>query len=109
MIEYTREMLIEICEKAIVPVKLWRNRDTPQAQLGVYKCLGLLKAGCNFQVSYPRHPRDIGGCITDGRAIWLHIFHPSFGTFDHSGPGDEVRHYLPTLARLEQADGGDWY
>lgn len=103
-VEYTREQLIDICERAIVPVNKWSNRDSPSAQLGVYQALGLLKAGCEFNVTYRGD-----GCVTDERTIWLYIFHPSFGTFDHGAPGDEIHVYLPTPQRLEDMKGCDWY
>lgn len=48
--QLTREDLIAICERAIVPQDHWRNRDSASAQLGVGAALVLLKAGCKFVV-----------------------------------------------------------
>ncbi len=102
--QYTREQLIEICEKGFVPQKAWYNRDSAAAQIQLYKAYGLLKAGCDFVV--------VGGhgdCCTDEKTIWLYIFWNGFSYFDHRGPAEEDQFYLPTFKRLEERKGLDWY
>ena len=49
---YNREKLIKICEKAIVDISKWSNRDSPSAQINIGKCWALLKAGCEYNLSY---------------------------------------------------------
>ena len=103
--KYTREELIAICEDAIVPVDKWGNRDSPASHEKLGQCLVFLKAGCEFSVTYG----EPGNCVTDDRTIWLYVFYPSFGTFDHGGPGEELHVYLPTRKRLDDRKGRDWY
>jgi hypothetical protein len=104
--QYTREDLIAICEKAIVPVSKWSNRDTPQSQEGIGKVWVLLKTGCPFTVIYEE---DSPGVITNERTIWLRITSPVFSTFDSGRPEYEELFYLPTLTRIEACSGEDWY
>lgn len=101
---YTREALIDICERAIVPHDRWSNRDTPDAQKGVGEAWALLKAGCDFTVIYG--DSSIG---TDDRTIWLRIAHDSFVTFDYGGSQDDELIYLPTPKRIDANEGKDWY
>ena len=105
--QYTREDLISICEKAIVPVSNWGNRDTPQSQLGVGQLWALLKAGCEFTVVYSE-----GEYInTDSRMIWVRVLHPTFSSFEIGSGADynEELYYIPTAARIEACCGQDWY
>lgn len=111
--EYTREQLIQICEMAIVPQDKWNNRDTASAQLGVGKCLVLLKSGCYFEIQ-----RGEGACSTDEETIWIQFWVKDFGFFEgnnddtkgNKGNWDQVYHYyLPTLKRLNDRIGRDWY
>jgi hypothetical protein len=105
--DYTREELIAICERAVVPVDRWDNRDTPSSQEGVGHCWALLRAGCAFRVL-----AGTERCSTDERTIWLAVMHPTFNTFelgeDDAGL-DAATFYLPTPASLDAANGGDWY
>jgi hypothetical protein len=104
-IRYSRGDLIKICERAIVPVDKWRNRDTPSSQRSLGICLVMLKAGCRFKVIY-----DGGVCSTDEFTIWLEIGWPSFHTFEYgSGYENSGTFYLPTQKRLDECKGGDWY
>lgn len=105
---YTREKLIEICEKAIVPVEKWGNRDTPEAQLKVGQAWALLKAGCDFEVLIKRLEND--RCVTDEETIWISIKHPAFWTYDGDPDHlDEENFYLPTEKTLKASKGRDWY
>lgn len=90
---YTRQELIYICERAVVPANKWRNRDTPDAQSGVGQCFMALKRGDDFMVIASGNSAD--DCVTDERTIWVTI-------------GDD-RFYLPTPKRLDESVGGDWY
>ncbi|WP_436702452.1 hypothetical protein [Nocardioides sp. BYT-33-1] len=103
-IDYTREDLIAICERAVVPHDRWGDRDTPGAQEGVGKAWAFLKAGCTFRVS-----TEGKYCVTDDRTIWIEIDHDDFGTRDWGGPGETETFYLPTPARLDATAGRDWY
>lgn len=96
---YTREKLIELCDRAIVPVSKWHNRDTPNAQIQVGKCLTLLKAGCEFEIE------EVDDC-----AIWLFVFYPTFHTFESDSDYlEKDAFYVPTDRRLKQTEGRDWY
>jgi hypothetical protein len=99
MSNYTREQLIEICEKAIVPVKQWNNRDSADAQRQIGQCLALLKAGCEI----------IDQINNNHETITVFISYPGFSKMDHNGPEDEESFYLPTPERLVKRKGGDWY
>lgn len=88
--DYSREDLIDICGRAIVPVSRWCNRDSDEAHKKVGECVARLMRGDDFEVI------TSGDCFaTDARTIWLEIDGDSF--------------YLPTLQRIEQSAGGDWY
>lgn len=101
--DYTRDDLIIICERAVVPHNAWSDRDTPRSQEGVGKVWAFLRAGCDFRVLIS------GDLVTDDRTIWLEIDHDDFGTRDWGGPGDTELFYLPTPNRLDATDGEDWY
>lgn len=100
---YTREELIALCEKAVVPVEKWNNRDTPDAQLQVAAAWWMLKSNCPFSV----------GVDSDDRTIWVSIRAPRFAHIecDLTDPENwtEDSCYIPTQARLDAAAGGDWY
>ncbi len=98
----TREELISLCEKGIIPVEKWRNRDTPEAQAQLGICWAYLKAGCEFNV-------DIGIYF-----IILNIFHPTFSTIERQEPLggpelEETSFYVPTQRQLDRKNGGDWH
>lgn len=102
-ISYNREDLIFICQKAIVPVEDWWNRDSPEAQIQIGKCWALLKAGCPFVILTE------GGLSSYDNTIWVEIEHPDFSTFvTGSRPVNET-FYLPTPKRLKERKGQDWY
>jgi hypothetical protein len=104
---YTREMLIELCDAAIVPVGEWRNRDSPSAyeQLGLATIL--LKTGCQF---YIHKNSTKSGCFTDDDTIWLTIEWPSFDSFEYGTKETQSQtFYIPTQKRLLERKGKDWY
>lgn len=105
--DYSREELVAICERAVVPHAKWSNRDTP----GSHEKLGLawvmLKAGCEFSV----HPSsEKSGCFTGRDVIWLTIYWRNFNDFEYgTGPSESDSFYLPTPERLAKVDGRDWH
>lgn len=106
--DYSREALIAICAAAIVPVKEWRDRDTPEAQEKVGQCWAYLRAGCTFRVLLkPAYGSD--NCVTDEGTIWLEVTHPTFTTFELDLEDDTETFYLPTPSRLRAKQGRDWY
>lgn len=101
----SREELIELCDRGVVPVANWTNRDSADAQRQLGEARALLAAGCDFEfVSNPAQTDE---------TIWIEIEYPGFNAFE------EGRHdrehwstdlaYIPTAARLDRRDGKDWY
>jgi hypothetical protein len=109
---YTREELIEICEKAIVPVNNWCNRDTSHTQCQIGQCWALLKSGCEFKVCVQSSDKEdsCSMCCTDEQTIWISIKFPGFDYFE-TGNGVLSRDifYLPTMKRLSANAESDWY
>ncbi len=103
MVEYTREHLISILERAIVPQKDWHDRDSYSAQCQAGEALQLLKAGCEFWLNPNANMQ------TTDRTIWIGIKAQGFAYHDYGGDEDEETYYLPTEAHLKEAAGGDWY
>ena len=103
MKKYTRKELIEICESAFVKEKDWTNRDSESAQCQLGECYALLKAGCKYKISYKD---DI--CKTDSETIWIYIYSHGFMYFEE-GIEEEHFYYLPTMKRLKERQGKDWY
>jgi hypothetical protein len=102
--EYSRDNLIEICERAFVPQSHWSNRDTSGAQKQLGECYALLRAGCGFRIIRGSDLR------TDDRTIWLEVESQGFAHFDYDGGEDYDTYYLPTPERLESSGpGNDWY
>lgn len=101
--EYTRDELLEICEKAFVHTDIWHDRDSYDAQCQLGECYALLKDGCEFKVLYGDNLK------TDDHTIWIRITSTGFAWFEYDGAMEQDVYYLPTLKRLEEADGGDWY
>lgn len=103
MKKYTRKDLIEICEKAFVKEKDWKDRDSESSQCQLGECYALLRAGCDFKVVYEDEI-----CGTDDRTIWLYVYSKGFMYFE-GGNKEKHHYYLPTSKRLEEAKGKDWY
>lgn len=112
MEKYNRKDLIEICEKAFVSEDKWHDRDSESSQCQLGECYALLKAGCDFEVIYKD---DI--CETNENTIWLYVYSHGFGWFESfNEPNERTRnemeehhYYLPTMKRLKEANGDDWY
>ncbi len=112
MKKYTRKELIAICESAFVPEIKWNDRDSESAQCQLGECYALLKAGCDFEIIYED---DI--CGTDENTIWLYVYSHGFSWFESfNKPNERTRdemeehhYYLPTIKRLKEANGNDWY
>lgn len=101
----TTEELIALCERAIVPVERWHDRDSARSQTKIGQALALLRAGAEWRFS--NDPR------TDDNTIWIEITYPGFNAFE-MGRGDreyweDDLFYIPTAARLEATAGRDWY
>lgn len=106
--DFSRENLIAICEAAVVNVKSWANRDSPNAHEKLGLCWVLLKAGCEFHIHAP-NPGE-RGCYTDDMTIWLNISWPTFSTFEYGGGSySSETFYIPTPKRLRKNLGRDWY
>lgn len=109
--KYTRAELIKICEKAFVPQKKWMDRDSADSQIQLGACYALLKAGCYFEI------QTKGNCKTDSKTIWIQFWVHDFQYFEYGadsfkkdGNEDGDYHfYLPTMNRLKDRKGGDWY
>lgn len=110
--EYTREKLIEICERAIVHIDAWGDRDTDESQKCVGVCWAYLKSGCEFEVLI-KSEHGIDFCVTDDRTIWLKFYIKDFNWFEMCNEGDLLNeselYYLPTEQRLNRFRNEDWY
>jgi hypothetical protein len=110
--DYTREELVAVCERAVVPVDRWTNRDSASAQENVGRAWALLRADCEFTVQ-PPHPEGKSGCFTDDRTVWFTVRWPGFTAHEYGVADltnwDDDTFYLPTPARLEATIGRDWY
>jgi hypothetical protein len=98
----SKKQLIKHCEDSIVPVMCWHDRDSPAAQSQVGECWAKIKAGCAYQQRLDE----------DNRTIWLDVFTPTFDDFENGTQEESEQYetyYLPTIDRLKQAKGGDWY
>ena len=119
--DYTRQELIDICEKAIVPEKNWRNRDSESAQKNVGRVWQLLKCGCNYHIHTPdKDPKHHGDEDTIIISFTVHNFQwfENGGDLDteneneaytYDSSGDWLSFYIPTPERLSKSDGKDWY
>lgn len=101
---FSREDLLNICQRASVPHQKWYDRDSADAQRQVGECLMLLRAGCKFTIM--KDKKD--SLCTNERTIWVKVFFPGFATFEGGNMCNDT-FYLPTRKRLEEANGGDWY
>ena len=97
MKKYTREELISLCERAIVKEKEWCDRDTSHSQKNIGKIWVLLKAGCEFKISYE------GSLKTNDDTIWIYI------TYDGFESRETDHFYMPTEKKLNENLGMDWY
>lgn len=101
--QYTKKEILEICDKGIVKFSEWSDRDTPSAQSKLATIRAYLLAGCKFRIR-TKETYISNDCITDDHTIWIDIQHYEFE--------DEIDwhlYYLPTLKRLKECNGRDWY
>lgn len=102
--DYTRSELIDLCEKAIVNIKNWSDRDSAEAQRQIGDGWALLKSGCPFTVL------SEGNLITDNTTIWIeHRFTDFMGYECDCAENATETSYIPTQSRLDEAKGTDWY
>lgn len=105
--DWTRDELIEICERAIVDQERWTDRDSQRSQARLGEAWALLRAGCDWHLA--DEP------ATDTKTIWIEVYSQGFDWFEggYDGRDDSFLKcdlfYLPTPSRLDKADGGDWY
>lgn len=109
-VELTRDTLISICEKSIVDVTKWESRDCSMSQELIGKLWALLKANCQFEILFE------DGLCTNEETIWIRVWWPKFIHFDgvdfdlnNKEDLHSENFYLPTIFRLAQVNGSDWY
>jgi hypothetical protein len=97
----TRQHLIDLCERGVVPHEHWHNRDTAGAQRQLGEALALLRAGCDWRIADDPKSNE--------RTLWVEITFHGFGYFDWDDAPDTETFYIPTDKRLREVDGRDWY
>ena len=97
----TREELVDLCDRAIVPQARWHDRDSADAQRQVGALRALLLAGCEYG------PNE--RLKSDELTIWVEVTYEGFAFHDWGGPANTKTYYLPTAARLAEREGQDWY
>lgn len=101
--DYTREELLALCERAVVPEEHWSDRDSCHSQEGVGKAWAFLRAGVPYKVL------TSGDCATNDRTVWVEFYPQDFISFEEGERVGRELIYLPTQARLDEAGGKDWY
>lgn len=94
----TREELIALMDRAVVPQEKWHNRDSASAQRQLGEGRALLLAGCPFVFD--------DDCDQD--TWWITISYKGFDWFEQHIPSSDTC-YIPTAKRLEARAGEDWY
>ena len=97
---FTREVLLQLCNDAIVQESSWSDPDTTNSQLGVGACWALLKAGCEYKTNLDDYYIHIHFKAKD--SIWFERSEPVYND-------NKYKFYLPTRERLNEAEGKDWY
>ena len=115
-LELSREDLIQLCDLAIVPEQRWLNRDSAIAQTQIGQCRQLLLAGCQYTLLTAEHDRY---CQTSEDTIWIEIAYKGFSAFENVSNWDTEEErfsyydketfYIPTMKRLMERFGRDWY
>jgi len=95
----SREDLVSLCDRGLVPQAGWNDRDSAGAQIQLGSCRALLLAGCEFVL-------DEG--LTDRETWWVEI---TWEGFDWHEVGERATDtfYIPTAERLDARAGKDWY
>ncbi len=99
--EYTREMLIDLCEKGVVHFDKWTNRDSSDAQIQLGQAWVLLKAGVPFIVldgtNHPDHSESHLGFAWTFPAL----MHSRWGVTRRKATGLTIPHtFLHRLALI---------
>jgi hypothetical protein len=123
----TREELISICFKSIVPWTEWNNRDSYVAQLNVNQCYSLLCINADFNVNINNDTIEIVFINLNPEIIrescFFNLEYDDYSLYKEAFPEEELFEYynsvdiddkqkycyLPTLNRLEERNGSDWY
>lgn len=126
---YTREELINICERAVVPFLEWNNRDSYSSQVQLVDIHRLLIIGAEFEIKIDHETisinfinltenikgkyRDIGYELQiDSLEDYFEEFGRDNEMFESNGIDIDCKYgcsgYLPTQKRLEDADGRDY-
>ena len=50
-LDYTREDLIDLCERAVVSCTKWNNRDSYSSQVNIQECYDYLKRGYDYDIT----------------------------------------------------------
>ena len=129
-----RDILLQICEDAVVPCAEWNNRDSYLSQVQLSDIYGLLETGAEYEIQieedsiliqFPNLPEGFGAKVTreldyDTREDYFNLegvdsddemfegYGLEYNDYNYK-VGDYVSGYLPTRERLTQVDGGDWY
>lgn len=132
--EFTsREQLISLCERAVVPYYKWSNRDSYSAQVSIEDSYKLLQAGAEYdakldgaeKVFWVRFKNLTEELLKKADSYCLGI--DNIDSYKEAVPNDEmfdsesyvwralidknkeITCYIPTKKSLEEADGEDWY
>lgn len=134
---YTREQLINICERAVVPHEKWGDRDSYISQKNIQSIYKGLTAGLDFKIitkeDDPEYHSDEQTILIkfttpidfdklekgkelkiSSREDYFKDCDPDYETEMFNGDGidfhsDWTRTYMPTEKRLDEANGNDWY
>lgn len=124
MNKYTRDYLIDICERAVVPCSNWSNRDSYIAQINVQNIYRGLMLGLDYTVDEsdydsltinfincnPIQPdADQYNLDIDNLDSYFELKGTDSEMFYCSSHFDAYGGFLPTEKRLQEADGYDWY
>lgn len=93
----SREHLVWLCLTGVVPQDQWTDRDSASAQLQLCQALGLLRAGCDFEI-----------LEANERVYLVEITYHGFMWFETSQPTKDT-FYIPSKAHLDKHLGRDWY
>jgi hypothetical protein len=102
----TRDELIALCDRGIVPIAEWSDRDTAKAQRQLAWARALLKAGAPYREAPMVNPSP--------DTHWIEVTWPGFDAFEQgrdfaAGYHETSLHYIPTAERLDRTAGRDWY
>ena len=111
-----RKYLIELADRAIVPVDNWNHPDTEESQLQLGTFRALLKAGCPFEVLPALEEgtqEEEFKVYSDENTTWVQVWYPNrsrleegyYNINDKSTLASDT-FYLPTDRVL--IDGVDW-